>query len=279
MAASPFPREALDANRSGHLTPDQVTLYKEEAATDRRNLLLAGVAVTVFGAVILFGAVSGRIAGGRLEPLALGGGILLFGLALAWFGGIRGSSAKAARAASGRVTSIEGSFRRDRRDRSDDTDGHVSPGNQYEYYLLVDDRRFIVSRDQWDAAPEDGVVRVYLLGDSDRIVNLEKTADAPVRTVPGMVAASAITPSDPGRPLGEAILGSWHSSLMDMTYTFRADGSVTATSLRAGSGEQRWAMAGPDTIEIDGARLQAIVSRTTLALGEPPRLLAFERVG
>ena len=140
MAADPFPPTALEANRSGRLTPEQVALYRAEAASDRRNLLFAGIAIMGFGAVILFGAVSGRIPGGRLEPLAVGGAILAFGAVVAWFGGIRGSQAKAAAAAAGRVTSIEGPFRRDRRDRRDTDPGHISPGNEYEYYLLVGDR-------------------------------------------------------------------------------------------------------------------------------------------
>ena len=313
MATDPFPATALDTNRSGRLTPDQVVLYRAEAASDRRNLLFAGLAVMVFGAAIIFGAVTGRIPGGRLEPLAVGAAILAFGVLVAWFGGIRGSRAKAAAAAAGRVTSLEGPFRRDRRDRRDGDSGHVSPGNEYEYYLLVGDRSFNVSRDQWEAAPEDGIVRVYLLGDSDRIVNLEKIADAPPPQVPGFVRAAleraaasedpvqaahaqallaqadAMTrPTDataqppspaPAVPLEQAILGSWRSDLMGVTYEFRSDGSAVATSPRAGTNEGRWSLLGPGTIRLDGDALNASVAGDILSLGEPPRLVAFRRVG
>ena len=264
MATDPFPRSALDANRTGHLTPEQVVLYRAEAGTDRKNLLLGGLAMMAFGAVIVFGALSGRISGGGVEPLALGAAILVFGVFVAWFGGIRGPRAKAAAAAAGRVTPLEGPFRRERRDRRDTDSGHISPGNEYEYDLLVGDRRFTVSQGQWEAAPDDGVVRVYLLGDSDRIVNLEKIADAPPPQVPAVVRgaleraagsddpaeaaratallaqAEAMTggaaaapqppPSAPAGPLDQAILGSWRSDLMDVTYEFRADGSAVATS-------------------------------------------------
>ena len=313
MAADPFPPTALEANRSGRLTPEQVALYRAEAASDRRNLLFAGIAIMGFGAVILFGAVSGRIPGGRLEPLAVGGAILAFGAVVAWFGGIRGSQAKAAAAAAGRVTSIEGPFRRDRRDRRDTDPGHISPGNEYEYYLLVGDRSFTVSREQWEAAPEDGVVRVYLLGDSDRIVNLEKNGEAPPPQMPGIVHAAlerAAASSDPATaaqaramldqadamsivlgaspqpsqpppsgPLDQAILGSWRSDLMDVTYEFRADGSAVATSPKAGTHEGRWSVVNADTIHLDDDMLHASVTGDTLSLGEPPRLLAFKRVG
>jgi hypothetical protein len=316
LITDPFPGEALDANRSGHLTPDQVTLYRAEAATDRRNLLFGGLAVMAFGAVIVFGAVSGKAPGSRVETLAVGAAIVVVGALVAWFGGIAGSRAKSAAAGAGRVTMVEGPFRRERRDREGSYSGHVSPGNEYEYYLLLGDRSFSVSQAQWEAAPEDGVVRLYLLGSSDRIVNLERIADAPPPQVPAIVraaleraassgnadqaaharaildqaaamgvAAAAASPAMPdvagvdATPLDRAILGTWHSDLMGGKYEFRADGVAVATSGRAGAREQRWSIAGPDIIRLDDATLHAAVAGDTLSLGEPGRPLAFTRVG
>lgn len=332
MPPEPFPRAALDANRSGRLTPDQSAFYREEAASDRRNLLLGGVVVAGLGAAVVFGAVTGRIPGGRLESLLVGGALLAVGAVVAFFGGIRGSQAKAAAVEAGRVTPIEGPIRRDRRDRRNGAFGtdssHISPGNEYEYYLLVGERSFTVSHEQWDAAPEDGVVRFYLLGDSDRIVNLERIADAPPPQVPRFVRAAldlATRSPDPdkaaearallhqadaltgagaitnaaagaaaagadaamaGAPSGtptvsleRAILGTWRSDLADITYEFRDDGSATASSARHGAREQRWSLAGPGTILLDDSTLQATLDGDALSLGEPPRSLAFHRVG
>ena len=206
MQADMFPRDALDANRSGHLTAEQAALFRTEATSDRKNLLIAGVVIAGLGAVVVFGALTGRIPGGRLESLLLGAALLAVGVVVAYFGGIRGSQAKAAAAAAGRVTSFEGPIRRDRRDRQGglfgDDSSHTSPGNEYEYLLVVGDRSLSVPQDQWEAAPDDGVVRVYLLGDSDRIVNLERIADAPPPQVPGFVRAAlemAATSPDAGR--------------------------------------------------------------------------------
>ncbi len=321
MTTDPFPRDALDANRSGHLTPDQAALYRAEATSDRRNLLLGGAGIMAFGALIVAAAVSGRAPGSRLETLAVGAVILVVGALVAWFGGIAGSRSKAAAADAGRVTMVEGPLRRDRRDREGAYSGHVSPGNEYAYYLLLGDREFSVSQAQWAAAPEDGIVRVYLLGSSDRVVNLERVADAPPPQVPaavraaleraassgsseqaaharaildqvaatargGMAAGSpgaSPAPSDAAGldagPLDRAILGTWHSDLMGGTYEFRADGVAVAIFGRAGSRDQRWSIAGADTIHLDSAMLHASVAGNTLSLGEPGRLLAFTRVG
>jgi hypothetical protein len=194
LPPEPFPGAALDANRSGRLTPDQSAFYREEAASDRKNLLIAGLVIAGLGAAVVFGALTGRIPGGRLESLLIGAALLTVGAVVAFFGGIRGSQAKAAAVDAGRVTSLEGPIRRDRRDRREglfgDDSSHISPGNEYEYYLLVGDRSFSVSAVQWEAAPEDGVVRVYLLGVSDRIVNLERIGDAPPPQVPSLVRAA-----------------------------------------------------------------------------------------
>jgi hypothetical protein len=204
--SGPFPLTALDANRSGRLTPDQAAFYRGEASSDRRTLLIAGFVVSGLGVAIVVGALTGRIPDGKLESLLVGAAFLGVGVVVAFFGGIRGSQAKAARVEAGRVASIEGLIRRERRDRRDGPFGedssHISPGNEYEYYLLVGDRTFSVPREQWEAAPEDGVVRVYTLGDSDRIVNLERIADAPPPQVPGLVRAAlerAAESPDPAR--------------------------------------------------------------------------------
>ena len=194
MSPVPFPRDALDANRSGRLTPDQRALFRGEAASDRRSMLVAGLVIAALGAAVVFGSLTGRVPGNRLESLLGGVALLGVGVVVAYLVGIRGSRAKAAAADAGRVASLEGPIRRDRRDRRDglfgDDSSHISPGNEYAYSLLVGDRSFSVSQDQWDAAPQDGVVRVYLLGNSDRIVNLERIADAPPPQVPGLVRAA-----------------------------------------------------------------------------------------
>ena len=222
----PFPRDALDANRSGHLTPDQATLYRAEAASDRRNLLFAGVAIVAFGAVIVFGGVSGKAPGSGVETIAVGAAMVAVGVVVAWFGGVMGSRAKAAAAGAGRVTMVEGPFRRERRDRETSYSGHVSPGNEYAYYLVLGDRSFNVSETQWEAAPEDGVVRLYLLGTSDRIVNLDRVADAPPPQVPAIVRAAL----ERAASSGDADHASKARALLDQAAAMSGSGAALAGS-------------------------------------------------
>jgi hypothetical protein len=243
LPPQPFPRAALDANRSGRLTPDQSTFYRGEAASDRKNLLIGGLIVAGLGAVVVFGALTGRAPGGRLESFLVGAALLAVGAVVAFFGGIRGSQAKSAAVDAGRVTPLEGPFRRERRDRRDgsfgDDSSHISPGNEYEYYLLVGDRSFSVPQEQWEAAPEDGVVRVYLLGDSDRIVNLERIADAPPPQVPGFVRAAvelAAKSPDPDRAAEARALLRQADALTGVAAVTTTPGGAAAATTGAPSG-------------------------------------------
>ena len=94
MPPDPFPRAALAANRSGRLTPDQTALYREEAASDRRNLLMAGLVIAALGTAVVFGSITGRITSGRLESLVVG--VALLAVFVEWRGADLGRTPAAA---------------------------------------------------------------------------------------------------------------------------------------------------------------------------------------
>jgi hypothetical protein len=133
----------------------------------------------------------------------------------------------------------------------------------------------------YDAAPDAGIVRVYFLPRSRRVVNLERLPDAPLaagtsqRDVVASLAAAgrsrsrrgvnevraqmaplidavtgardeSVVPPGPKerdpRPLAQAIVGTWTSALM--TVTFEADGAVTATLLGGMQRRGRWSVDG-----------------------------------
>jgi hypothetical protein len=136
------------------------------------------------------------------------------------------------------------------------------------YFLDVGDRSFNVGRDTYQAAPDAGIVRLYFLPRSRKVVNLERLPNAPLpnastsgdvlqsladamrspsrqrvneahagiaavgdaleSTFAQMSAAATSDVRDP-RPLGEVIVGTWSSGLM--TVTFSAGGQVTIQML------------------------------------------------
>ena len=108
------------------------------------------------------------------------------------------------------------------------------------------------------------------------VVDAPAGPGAPVVAAPSIAAAA---PPATAIPLEQAIVGTWMSDLAGMTYEFRADGSVVAASKRHGSGDQRWSMAGPAALRLGDDDVPARVDGDTLWLGEPPRGLAFRRVG
>ncbi len=185
MAQDPFPRSALDDNRAGRLTAEQIRGLQIDARESKRSGVLAGFTLLAVGLFILWGTIAGRVPGSRLQSLAVGGAIAVVGgLLLGSRGMTRGPRAAETASESTVLDVVEGPFRRERSDRqfAQDLAGStrsLHTGAQYNYFLHVGDHRLSVGQPAYDAAPEDGIVRVYLLPRSDRIVNLERIADAP----------------------------------------------------------------------------------------------------
>jgi len=145
------------------------------------------------------------------------------------------------------------------------------------YWFEVGDGTFRATRRSYDAAPDAGMVRVFYLPRSRRVVNLERLPDvafasgttakemvaslgAAVRShnrrevneirakmAPVMDAVNAArdepvtrpTLADP-RPLEQAIVGTWRSAILSVT--FDADGSVSATMLGGMQRRGRWSV-------------------------------------
>jgi len=134
---------------------------------------------------ILWGALTGRAPGSRWEGLALGAVFAAIGVLMLRSGGMtRGPRASQAASPSTVLDIVEGPFRREVRgpglmDAALELRSNSYSNDTDDYILHVDERQFNVGRPQFDAAPQDGIVRAYLLPGSDRIVNLERIADAP----------------------------------------------------------------------------------------------------
>lgn len=296
MAQNPFSTGALAENRAGRLTAEQIRDLRADAGASKRSGLTAGVAVTALGLVILWGTLAGRVPGPRLQSLAVGAALAIAGgLLLASGGMTRGPRAAQAASESTVLERVEGPFRRERYDPQV-LGGHsyATRGDaRYDYFLHVGGRRIRVSQAVHDASPEDGIVRVYLLPGSDRVVNLERIGDPPPTPLEARAAAvlserfGASSPGEAAPPPGatpaspaalrEALLGRWQAQGLPMRFEFRADGTVLGG---AGSESEvkRWEVLDAARIRIDGEEQRVEVSGDVLRLVTGGPTFRFDRV-
>ncbi len=266
----PFPADALDANRRGELSDSQRRGFGSLSGSNRRGALSSAAFLVAGSLLVLFFASATASPMLRfLVPVA--------GLAIAAFLVLRsigGTDALTRDVARGRVESIEGAIGKRRL-------GVMGGAREVTtYFLDVGDRTFKVHMATYDAAPDAGIVRLYFLPGSRKVVNLERLPDASAPTDLGpkalmdqlgaalgshsrreaneahariaslghaveaaFVHGQAAQPPggrDP-RPLAEAIVGTWSNRLL--TVTFAADGAVTTRMLR-GEMRGRWSVDG-----------------------------------
>lgn len=193
MVQDPFPLSALEANRAGRLTAEQIRGLHLDARESQRSGVTGGIALAAMGLLIVGGTLAGRVPGSRLQSFAVGVAIAAAGgLLLGSRRWVRGPRSSHAASESTRLDVVEGPFRRERYDHTTLLGStHTTRGNaRFDYLLHVGSRRLSVSEQAYNAAPDDGVVRVFLLPQSDRVVNLERIGDAP--PTPVEVHASAM---------------------------------------------------------------------------------------
>ena len=278
MAASgPFPQDALDANRAGRLSPQQRTWLRGLAKTWRGNgRAIAGVA-GLLGLIVLFLADKGGA-----ERVLIGVGLLI-GAAFLFVLSLVGADTMDADLRDGSVLAVEGAIAK----RTQVT--HSRSSSSTTYYIDVASKQMVAFRDQYEAAPEAGYVRVYYVPHSMRVVNLERLADPPgaadaVKSPQDALklAAKGIFSLDeqsraearaqlaavghvaqPGppppaserdpRPLAEAIVGKWTNGMV--TIEFSGNGSVDMTLPMGVQRQSRWSVdpQGRLVVDMDGA--------------------------
>jgi len=253
----PFPQDALEDNRAGRLTQAQRQGFRSQARGFRRGELQFAVIVTIIGLLVWFGEGPARYA--TVKPL-IGVGCLI----IAGFLVVRsflGADSLTHDLRSGRVESAEGAISK----RSITTSGRGSSATLY--YFDVAGKRVNVWGGAYHAAPEAGMVKIYYLPHSHKLVNMERLADTGLPPdamkspqVIGEVLKEAFHSHDPiqaaearahlatmadamkadmtsaapppwaardPRPLEQAIVGSWSNAMMNVA--FAADGTLTAS--------------------------------------------------
>ncbi len=249
--AGPFPQDALEANAAGRLSAQQRTWIQSLARAGRRaSLSLAGVAGVMAFLVLFFAD-----RGGTTRVL-IGVGLLILA-GLLFVRGISGSDPVDADLRAGTVESVEGAIAKRK------VVTHNRSSSTTTYYIDVENKQLVAFRDQYDAAPEAGYVRVYYVPHSLRVVNLEHLPDHAIpdgvmgsprdmmkiaaagligfdevkkaearaelaaighQVMPENAAPPAPDARDP-RPLAQAIIGKWTNGMA--TLEFNADGTAS----------------------------------------------------
>ncbi len=252
-AANPFPQDALETNRAGKLVESQYAWLRALARNSRSGSMSLAAAAAVLGFILLFLANKG----GATRLLA--GVALLIVAGFLLVRGLTGADPLDADLRSGYVESVEGAIAKHA------VTTHARSSSTTTHYIDVEGKRMQAFRDQYEAAPIAGYVRVYYLPHSMRVVNLERLPDKPLPpgaldspqqavkaalggmltldpiaraeaaaqlasigdAVKAKVEGAQVPASGPHdpRPLGEAILGTWSNSLL--TVSFRPDGTAT----------------------------------------------------
>jgi hypothetical protein len=310
-STSIFPPEALDANRSGVLTPEQCLRFRRAASFNRGTEITISIVLMAAGVLLVRDP---RAVQGWWAPLVgpavlgVGGAILLHAF------GIGNRVIQDVRA--GRVTSIEGAIRK----RQGSPHGRAS--TRRADCLIVEGRRFFVGPAAFAAAPEAGYVRLYYLPRSRRVANLEilpgrRSTDEifghPAQTLASIAAdvssgdatrraealadvasaarawqseqraATAATETAPAdrRPLAEAIVGRWEVAGLAHV-EFRDDGTVILRRPIGGDARGRWSVGADGRLHSDvmgkDEAGDARVAGDVLTLSIDDMTLAFRRV-
>lgn len=299
--------DAIETNRKGAMTKAQRDWAGVSAGAQRRNLLTGAVVAAVIGGLVLSSS------GGKtpeVERLAFGAGALVIAaVLLVW--GVVGTSAIARDRSAGRVETVEGPFGKHTYDT------HGTRGADMTHYVFeLGEQHFEVGSATYHAAPDHGMMRLYVLPDSHKVVNFEQLPDAPLppgalddpaqavsslvggfrshdqATRLGAMATMAAmehavvgpaTPPPPEqrdpRPLAEAIVGTWR--LGPLSWSFAADGTANGVLPGGHATQGRWSVGADGNLHvagIEGAQdVAAWVVGDTLTVSLDGRSLNLQR--
>ena len=249
MSAALWP-DALVDNRAGRLTGAQrKNLGAMSRSWRKAEVQFAGI-FAVIALLVLFAQGPARYA--VTKPL-LGIAFLILAVTLVVIA-VVGADPITRDARAGRVASAEGAIRK----WTETTHGRSS--NTTSHYAEVDNVRVEMSQSSYQDVPDAGIVRIFYLPNSHRLVNFEQLADSPLpdgaltdphfalKAVAGSIFGSADARADLAamehvvqaqvktsltppaavgtKLLGDVLPGTWTNPMMSVT--FGVDGSVSA---------------------------------------------------
>jgi hypothetical protein len=166
----PFPVADLETNRAGRLSDEQRQRYRGAAGAFLKNEMFVAIGFFVIAAILA--TATGPAPNAWLRPFAAAAFVAI-GILLLLRAVTKGDSL-AADVRAGRVETVEGALGK----RRINTGGGRSSGTSY--YFDVAGKSYEVGRAAYDAAPEAGIVRLFVLPRSHRVVNLERLPDCPL---------------------------------------------------------------------------------------------------
>jgi hypothetical protein len=254
----------LEANKLGDLSDEQRRNFGALSRYRRRNAATFALLLLAVAAILMF-APNPRAPLIKRELVAAGASLIAAFLVVR---AVTGNDRLTRDLRESRVESVEGAIGKRR----------LSGGRrQSNYYLDVGDRSFKVGGSRFHDAPDAGWVRLYYLPLSKQVVNIEHIANAspaPEMTRDGIVRAIGATLSgsrreanearagiavvgdalkaafegssepppasarDP-RPLDQAILGTWTSSFIRVTFS---DNGLATVRMFGGDKNGRWSI-------------------------------------
>jgi hypothetical protein len=262
---TPFPPEALDENRSGHLTGDQTRRFQLMVSGRRKST--RGMALPVGAIGVLLLTLSGPAATAGKRYLAGWG----FVAAAAMFLVAPAFDPLLADVRDGRVETVEGAIGKRRVQSSGKT-------ALSRYYLRIGGRQLRTFLSDYVAAPDAGYVRAFFLPRTRYLVNLERLPNPPLPSGPdeardmfGRLARALVTldpvasaearasaaglidagraiiePSDsPSGPAAgglvrRSLVGRWTHPLF--TITLAEDGTATVTTMLGATQAGHWSV-------------------------------------
>jgi hypothetical protein len=166
----PFQSDAFEVNRAGRMTGDQHRRMRLLMWRTRINMILAGVLALALAAALVW---QGRTDQYAIVYYLVASMFIVGSLAIVYYALFhRDDLATDMRA--GTIETVEGAIGKHERKLTHDT------STMNNYFLEVDGRNFELDKAGYDAAPEAGWVRAYVLPTSHRVVNLEILPDRPV---------------------------------------------------------------------------------------------------
>lgn len=166
--------DAVEANRAGRLTGPQRQNLRAMARAFRKNELWLAGALTVIGLLIWFAEGPAKYA--TVKPLIGIACLIIAGFLLVR--AFTGADTLTADLRSGRVEAVEGAVTKSV--HTVESRGRSTSHSVTTHYVQVEQIRVETSAGFYQQIPDAGIVRMYYLPHSRRLVNLEQLADRPL---------------------------------------------------------------------------------------------------